>query len=552
MEAYNSKESVLCSAAARGIDRSDFFIRLDLIGILASARKIHLGAMLQRSWADVFPRLPLTSDIEKSCLAYFDNDRFGYKLISSGDSIRSSMLMLKSLIPAAVILNLSCLETETVNLAALAVGASEMILDAVDDRSALFSRVDAILQDYFQDGTRLDPETLRLIRRNRPDVESVFDRLHDALRSRRSTARSGGMTGDIQRRRQSARVPAAGVSKGNVPSAYAPASGRSRFDTPMDYARVACLLFAALPKADDTRKTREESIREQWNRLFPKAAFTEQALNELNMFLESDRDLNAFNMLFRYSLKEIQNERIAHRIIVCLCVNQVLSRLPHNSPVDLVTDEAVSLFERFDILSLGKEEGDIERYLRRLGAGSGCVDEQITRLIWQYSEDIAFQFKKSVRDINSKDRVRRRYWEARLGEKDRQVSELQSQINTTRINTVYSIVEKMCSPEYDYMLSRLYRFAYQSDSLPEEQFRLLIKQFFQMLRFFGVRPTMEDIVGRPLSDVSEIGMDVIVEPISGMENNCVVFPGWNVSGDTVILPIACGNERRTEDEKIRN
>ena len=152
-----------------------------------------------------------------------------------------------------------------------------------------------------------------------------------------------------------------------------------------------------------------------------------------------------------------------------------------------------------------------------------------------------------MEDVTATDGARKRsWWEEILSKKDQEMNQLQNQIDMTKITTVYNMVELLCGSSYNFVLSRLYRCAYDYDSLSSGEIKALLKTLIQVLRLFGVQTSGEDLIGTKIPAGSEEAKGTVSEIVPDMEEDCVVFPGWNVAGDAAVLPVVC---RRSEEEK---
>ena len=503
----------------------DFLLRLDLIGVLAGAETTNIEVFVRQVWAKLFPAVVFSSELERECLLYYEDYRLGFKLMAKGEAIQKPMMILKTLIPVTILSLIDQYGVAEIKLEKLSKDVIDIIRPVLNNESAVVNRTTEVLQQYFDGDTVLSMETVFAIKQYRDFISIIFEKLCTNLSA-----------GKSDRKVKTRVIDNSTGNRVTCSNSYR----ESCHNTPLNYIRVVCLLYLALEEHRRTGESRESLLKAQWSKVFGTIPFDEAAQNEIDNLIASEPDLDAIDMLFRYSLREIRNGRIVRRIIVGLCVHQVLSRLPHGLSVDMAIDEATTLFSRFTALSVGKEEADIEKYLERFIAIDGNVDDRVSRLLWEYADNISEFFKMSLESINSADSARQRFWwEEILDKKDREVSTLQSQIGATKTNTVFSLVEKLSSSSYNYVLSRLYRFAQGYDSPSEDEIRIAIKTLMQVLHLFGVRTIGEELIDLELSDNACDEVGVMTAVISDMKSNRVVFPGWSVAGDTVVLPIAC-------------
>lgn len=499
---------------------SDFFLRLDLIGILASVKNINIEIFIRQVWSKFFPTVVFNSDIERMCLAYYENYRFGFKIMAKGETIRKPMMVLKTLISVTILLVVDKNGTIEIELNELKDEVIEIIKPSMNDESVVINKTTEIIQQYFTSKTVLTTETIRIINQYREFVNDVFNNLQ------------ANLLGGKRDKRKRIQTTHNLVGEKIV---YC----ENRHSTPLKYIQIVCMMYLALSEYRKNGGSREQLFEMQWPKVFGVITYDEETRKEVEELIATDSNLEALNMLFRYSLREIRSGRIVRSIIVALCVHQVLARIPHGSSEDMVIDEAITLFSRFSALSVGREEEDIEIYLKRFITVDGNVDDRVSRLLWEYADTISEFLKMSLESINSADSVRKRFWwEEMIDKKDKEVRILQNQIGATKVNTVFSLVEKLSSPTYNYVLGRLYRFSQGYDSLSENEMRIIIKTVMQVFHLFGVKAIGEELIDLKLEDSVCAGSAVTTAIVSDMESGYVVFPGWNVSGDTVILPIA--------------
>lgn len=512
--------------------QTEFLLRLDLIGVLASAETINLKIFMRQIWPKLFPTMALSSDLENKCLYYFDEYRLGFKLMSKGEAIRKPMMALKTLIPVVI---LSMIEKK---------GVLEIVVDQLEkdviaaikpflnDELAVVNRTREISKQYFEDNTAISMELLQLLKQYRECFYHIFEELQQSL-----LAGKGGQKIKVRATEHSDKDKTDFLSDCH----------ENQYCTPLKYIRIVCLMYLSLEEYRKTGASQESLFEKYWPKVFGRIPYNEEAQSDIKDLLASDSYLDALNMLFRFSLKELRNGRIIRRIIVMSCVNQVLSRLPHGSSEDMVIEEAMTLFSRFSSLSVGKEEADIEAYLKRFVATNGIVDDRISRLLWEYADSISEFLRISLENVNCADSVRKRYWwEEMLVQKDKEVSTLQNQIGATKANTIYSLIENLSSPSYDYVLGRLYRFVQGYDVMSKNEMRVAINTLMQVFHLYGVKAIGEELVDLELSDQKCGEAEITTAIITNVKSGRVVFPGWSVDGDTVALPIAC---KKTKGER---
>ena len=528
---YQSEVNSLFSEIDTKYPYPDVLLRLDLIGVLASVETINIDVFIRQVWSKLFPAEILSSNIERKCSIYYKNYRLGFKLMAKSETIQKSMMILKTLIPVTILFIIGQNEMTEIEVNRLKKNVIAVIKPLMNDETAVAEKVDEIMIQYFNHDTVLLNETIQIIKQHHDFISAILEKLKISLLERKR-----------DKRRKTCLINNS-LEKNNTDSIIC---YKNRYNAPLKYIRIVCLMYLALEEHRKTGRKREDLFQELWTKVFETLPYDNETRMEINRLIAADPDLAALDMLFKYSLREIRSGRIVRRIIVALCVHQVLSKLPHGSSEDMVIDEAMTLFSHFSTLSVGKEEDDIEIYLKRFIVSDGNVDDRISRLIWEYADTISEFFKMSLDSINSADNARKRFWwEEILDKKDKEVNALQNQIGATKTNTIFSLVEKLSSPSYNYVLGRLYRFAQGYDSPSHNEIRVALNNLMQVFQLFGIKAIGEKLVDLEMSDSLCDENSITTAVISDMRGGYVTFPGWSVDGDAVVLPIA---SKKTEDE----
>lgn len=503
---------------------SDFFIRLDLVGILACKEIISVDLLLVQLWPKLFPSIPFTEDLSRNCYTYFDEYRQGFKFMSKGETLQNPMIILRTIIPIAVLLKIASNKNNYIDTNNLKYQIKNDLISVVRGKISVLPRLNDVLLQYFEESQYISDDTLKLLETYQYTLIYFYNMLYDSL-SQSKNIRKPGKSAQND-------ISAENEAPQNTPVAFGHC-------TPLKYIRIICLLYLAIEEHKKTKEAREICIEKKWTEIFTNTEFSEEALEEIDAIIRNDEYLKAIDFLFKYPFREIKNSRIVRRIITGLFVNKVLSQLPHNSSLETVVDEAMSLFSGIPTLSIGKEEDDIEIYTRKFVTDDGNIDDRISEVLWKYSSLISSFYKQAVEDINSEDSARKRYWwEGLLDEKRQQVSDLQEELVITRANTIFELIETLNSPSYNFLLSRLYRFAYGYDQPSVDEIRMEVKNLIQVLHLFNVSTTDNNLIDKNISDPACEELNYKTAVISDMKSNTIVFPGWIVSGDTVTLPIA--------------
>jgi len=525
---YQSKVKSLFPLINNKYPYPDVLLRLDLIGVLASVETINIDTFIRKVWFKLFPVVVFSSDLERKCSIYYEDYRLGFKLLAKGETIHKPMMILKTLIPVTILFIIDQNEMAEIEIDRLKRNVIAIIKPLINNEIAVVENVDKIINQYFNNNTVLLIETIQIIKQHHDYICTILERLKTSLLAKKKDKRS----------KTSSR--GGSLEKNNTSSIIC---HDSCYNAPLKYMRIVCLMYLALEEHRKTGRDREGLFQELWSKVFETLPLNKETQLEINILIAEDPDLLALDMLFKYSLKEIRSGRIVRRIIVALCVHQVLSKLPHGSSEDMVIDEAMTLFSRFSTLSVGKEESDIEAYLKKFVVSDGNVDDRISQLLWEYAETISEFFKMSLDSINSADNARKRFWwEEILDRKEKKVSTLQNQIGSTKANTIFSLVEKLSSSSYNYVLGRLYRFAQGYDSPSQNEIRVALNNLMQVFQLFGVKAIGEKLVDLEMSDSLCDENRISTAVISDMRIGHVVFPGWSVDGDTVVLPVASKKE----------
>ena len=116
----------------------------------------------------------------------------------------------------------------------------------------------------------------------------------------------------------------------------------------------------------------------------------------------------------------------------------------------------------------------------------------------------------------------------------KRINDLEEQVSRSRYHVLYKLTEMLSSETYGYLLGRFYRIAQGYDT-PDERTPALCRDFMQILHYFGIDPVDGDQIGKPYDKDAK---KLIIDNFTGITQRGIVFPGWRVANDTVILPVA--------------
>lgn len=492
----------------KSYSHSDFLIRMDLMGCLASEGNLNIETFLQQNWEKVFPTIAYTKELEKACAVYFSDFRLGFKLLAKGDPIEKLGVLKRVFVCTAVLISISAQNKTDIDSDALEFEATSLLRKDAESLKGIESLTEEILRQYFAKNGDVFPSTITMLAQHKTQICELYQKLSESVSSFLS------------------------ASNKKEPASI----------TPLRYAQFACLLLISLHEHNLTGSDMEDSIRAKWPTIFPKVPFTDKSWNEISDIVFTDPTFSAIKALFKYQLKNITNGRIVRTYVVALCTFEVLSKMPHRSSKDCVIDEAASLFSQFSGLSVGREEDDIDNFLSRFVTEDNVIDERVSALFWEHEKSISALYKNAIDDVTSVNSARKRFWwEEILNKKEQQMQDLrgqlEKQLDTAKANTMYSLIELLTSSPYNFVLSRLYRFAYEFDDLSESELRICVKDLIQVFRQFGVVATKESLIGSTIQSAIESNENFVEMFIPDFENNQIVFPEWVVFGDTVIPPV---------------
>ena len=504
---------------------SDIIIRLDLIGILGCYEKIPLEILTGQIWEDFFPAIKYDNEIGDISNNYYEECRLGFKITSRNEKVRNLSFYLRMTISAAII---GMIDKEINNYRRISVIRKEVLslLSTKENNiSHVKNQIRKLTEQYYADGN-ITNDTIGLVLKYRHCVSSVLDKFLDEYPSEK---------------KEELPYKYSKISQVTVENSIGVLNSYKSAPALL-YASVFCLLYNSLLEKRENVE-RNELIKEQWPQIFKTIPYTKNNQAEVDQYINNDANLKAMDTLFKYPLIEIRSGRYVRRIAVSISLHKVLSSVPANTSYDVIVDEAMSLYAKFASLSLGKEEEDIEELLKQYLSPKKVIDEHVSRLLWENEKTISAYYNYSLICINSADSARKRnWWEELLEKKNKDFDDLHTQIGSTRTSAIYELVDKISGPSYNYVLSRLYRYAYSYDKFNEKEMVADLKKLIQVLNLFGVTPICAELINKNATDVECTDAKLIKSYVSGMKSGTVVFPGWSVAGDTVIHPIMCQGE----------
>lgn len=513
------------------------FVRLLCLIYLALEEKQKTGKnrelCLQDQWENIFEKNSYVPDetihkidnvIESNNILKWNNMLFVYSLDKIISSKGTRIIGFSACVNAAIADSNICPSCETIKKEAIE------LCSRFKDFSEDYSRDDIsrYVQFLSSDNKTIDESVYECLHSNRRITEFILKNISTILRK------------DIDEHQEIIQEKNINPSDNDSIHTAVSVEKKENYVSPLKFIRIICVLYMAIKEKDETGKSREQCLQNQWNNIFENSEFIpEITLKELDNNIESDNLLTWTNMLFDYDLREIRSGKIIRNICLLICVNFAISQLPHGSSSELVEDEALDLFSKFYNLSAGYEEDDISRYVKRLTTENGTIDDRISAVLWKCSSTINVLLKKAIEYSTSENNARKKdNREKMVVEHNKLMNELKSQLYTQKANTIFKLIETLTSPEYDYILDRMYRFAYSYDTPPYDILRAQVKEFIQILRLFGANAIGENTLDQiPTVDLCN-EYKIQVTEIPRVPINKVVFPGWEVLGDVVAQPIA--------------
>lgn len=502
--------------AGNRIKAADFLVTLDVCGMLAIDSRMPAGSYIRNGWKDIFPSLECSPEIDRACQDYFNGSRYYIDMIALNARLPNRRSIIKALTNATVLLMLSESDGTAADQKKLVGYVINALKDVIRNLDLAAEYAYDQLGGYFREEQSISRETLQYLRKNYEVIKRVFTDLR---------SRMGQNPGKSE-------YP-------HTEYEHTETSGIS----PLRFTGIMCLLYLAIEEKQNTGKRREECIESKWSQIFEETPFIPgESVSLIDRDIKKDSILTMINMLFDHELKEIMSGKIVRIICLTLCVNAVIAQTKLNLSHEIIEDQALELFSKFHQLSAGFEKDDIEKYVRRFTTNEGTIDNRISAVLWKCYRTIRELLKQAIEYSNSDGSMRREDSRERLvSEHNRAINELKSQLYTQKANTIYKLIDMLTSPNYNYVLSRIYRFAYGYDEPSYSELRINAKNLIQILRLFGANATGEDIIGAQADD--KLCREYRIQKISmpDMQENQVVFPGWDVLGDTVKNPVAVKN-----------
>ena len=180
MNYYNRETNapdVLFSMIKKSYPLSDFLIRLDLMGCLASGGDLYIEAFLRQNWKKMFCSIVYTQEIERACTGYFSDHRLGLKLLSKGTPIQSKSVLKRTLVCTAIIRTIAISDNLDTNPDTLSTEVLSTLGKDVDFRKDMETVAAEIIRQYFPNNTGISPATATLLSQYSPQIDELYRKL---------------------------------------------------------------------------------------------------------------------------------------------------------------------------------------------------------------------------------------------------------------------------------------------------------------------------------------------------------------------------------------
>ena len=503
----------------------DFFLRLDLLCVCACIQKVSAEVYLQEHWNEFFPQYHPDAMLLEQCMDYYSDWNLGLKLRSKGTSVRSKNIQEKAIMIVTVIASIT--RENILDAAQVTHAAMEKARKSTGFYGGMEQNLRNVTERYYH-GKVPAAETAELLEAEQSGIQALFTELLDDYSGTQS--QGAGNAASLKEPRR---------SEGTLAERILP---ERSFNTTQHFMSAMLMMYHVIchQTPESTPEEREALMQNQWALLFCSIPYTERSKREFYKYVDSVPNLRNLKLLWGIPMRKIKSEAIIRSVVIPLCANYVLSKLPHRTTAEVVIDEALMRFEIFKTLSIGMEVEDTVEYVNRFKLKNGCIDEHIMQLVSEHEKLIAKMFRLVTEEIDERIRYMKDL-ERTVNKQDEVLKQLQSEkerdVKSIRSDTYYDLIKQLSSPVYNYLLSRLYRAAYGFDAISQTETRLLLLDLFQVLQVNGVTAVGSDLIGLPADAEHLNGLSVIRDNVQKVPEGYIVFPGWNVSGNVVYPPI---------------
>ena len=464
----------------RVISGFDFMIRFELLSIFAASQSLSIPYAIRKNWKRFYPEIPSAVETElfAEMVRYIESYRLGMKLLSEGRTINNRSIRENAIVPMALLLAINESNGQ-VDPDEVCAKAFKLLAKIESDPHKLKTRLkDALmrLSCPLNSQTTLMPETVKTLQKNLPMLRRLFDSLYRTLErrsipDRRDTVSNPNPVSESAGHAPlspevSAAPPPAPVSNVRTVLPVAPQPVQteavketgvvsdsadvkatrqekknltrhvSRYDSsytqncsPLLFSRVVCLLELCLIKKQEGEVATGETgriasgnegleplFKAYWSDIFSEP-YSPELYRQLFLIIRGNRFLDSISFLFRYPLEDLRSDKILRAIIIARSVNCALSRIPRRTTINTLIEESLSLYEKFNVVSVGAEEEDTVSYIKRFQTLDGQLDERVLTLFRTHKEIIDRSIQKTQEGL-TKNRTRNRYVEAVAREED--------------------------------------------------------------------------------------------------------------------------------------
>lgn len=476
----------------------DFMLRLECALIMAAVNGERFSESLIKMWKHYFPEVLFHDQIVENANEYMERDRLTMKLVSVNEYIRSDRARLKTLVPLVIILNINNRELIVDEIYRQ---TADWFNDVSDDRNTIQRRISEVLQHFscpFGKNVVIADYTFRIINECKEKVSDLLDELKRPLINK-----------DRYLQQQM---------------------------SPIGFARAVCLIEKSLQETA-CKMPKEQLLQRNWDSIFEGIPYSEENLKSVLNSIRGNRFLEALCFLFQLSIKDIRNARIVRMVAVVRSVNNVLAHTPRALSKTALQESSMLLYSQFNVVSNGFEELDIANYINCFLTPNAELDERVLAIFREQKDILESNFKNAQEELNQS-KTRNYYVEVLRSQNDKQVAELQEKVAGSRFAVLSSLIEMLSCSTYGYLLGKIYRIANEYDEPDVESTITLCKDLLQVLRMFDIMPINEKVIGMPYKNLNMDECKIVLDRFTGYSSPEVVYPGWQIEGNVVSLPVA--------------